>query len=51
MCEDNAISVLWEILLVLRPCVYASARMCGFLKEPKSGRTSYDRATPGKKKE
>jgi len=22
MCEDNAISVLWEILLVLRLCVY-----------------------------
>lgn len=41
MCEDNAISVLWEILLVLSPtpvresvCVCELSHVRGFLKEP-----------------
>jgi len=40
MCEDNAISVLWDILLVLpqpaceRVCVCELSHVRGFLKEP-----------------
>jgi len=54
MCEDNAISVLWEILLVLRLCVCVyvwavSVRMCGFLEEPQIWANEGVTTTPGQK--